>query len=123
MTRSGTGSIGTAVTFTYTSPGSVGKPALFGWSLGTSPGIDLGGLRVLPLNGDFLFEAAWYGNSILTPTWVALNGASQAQAMLTIPNDPLFIGFTTYVAGITWDSAYHYGIKTWSLPVAVTVIP
>jgi hypothetical protein len=123
LTRSGTGSIGTAVTFTYTSPGSVGKSALFSWSLGTSPGIGLGGLRVLPLNGDFLFEAAWYGNSILTPTWVALNGASQAQSVLTIPNDPLLIGFTSYVAGITWDSAYHYGIKTWSLPVAVTVIP
>lgn len=123
LTRSGAGNVGSTVTFTYTSPGSVGKTAFFGWSLGTTPGIDLGGLRVLPLNGDFLFEAAWYGNSILTPTWVTLDGASQAVSVMTIPNQPWIVGLTSHIAGITWDSAYHYGIKTWSAPVAVTPIP
>jgi len=123
LSVAGSGSIGTNVTFTYTSPGSVGRAALFGWSLGTSPGINLGGGRVLPLNGDFLFEAAWYGNPILSPTWVTLNGASQAQAVLTIPNEPWIVGLTSHVAGITWDPAYHFGIKTWSLPIAVTPIP
>lgn len=67
----------------------------------------------LPLNGDFLFEAAWYGNSILTPTWVTLDGASQAVSVMTIPNQPWIVGLTSHIAGITWDSAYHYGIKTW----------
>lgn len=123
LTKVGSGSIGTAVTFTYTSPGSAGRAALFGWSLGTAPGIDLGGGRVLPLNGDFLFEAAWFGNPMLAPSWVTLNGAGQAQAVLTIPNEPLLVGLTSHVAGITWDAAYHFGIKTWSLPLAITPIP
>jgi hypothetical protein len=123
LTRSGAGNIGTNVTFTYSSPGSVGSLAFFGWALGTSPGINLGGGRVLPLNGDFLFEAAWYGNPILAPTWVPLDAASQAQAVLAIPNAPWIVGMTTHVAGITWDPAWHFGIKVWSLPVAVTPIP
>ncbi len=123
LARTGSGQIGTQVTFTYTSPGAAGRTALFGWSLGTSPGIDLGGQRVLPLNGDFLFEAAWFGNPILAPTWVALNANAQAQSVLTIPNEPLLVGITTFVAGITFDPAYHYGIRTWSQPIAVTPIP
>jgi hypothetical protein len=123
LTRVGAGNIGTNVTFTYTSPGDAGKSALIGWSMGTTPGIDLGGLRVLPLNGDFLFEAAWYGNPILSPTWVTLDGAHQAQSALAIPNAPWVAGLTSYFAGITWDPAYHFGIKTWSLPLAVTPIP
>jgi len=123
LVKAGAGNIGTNVTFTYTSPNSAGAMAFFGWSMGTSPGLSLGGGRVLPLNGDFLFDAAWYGNPVLAPTWVPLNGASQAQSVLAIPNAPWVVGFTSYVAGITWDPAWHFGIKTWSPPVAVTPIP
>jgi len=123
LTKVGAGNIGTNVTFTYTSPGDAGKTALFGWSQATSPGISLGGLRVLPLNGDFLFEAAWFGNPILSPTWVTLDVAHQGQSVLAIPNAPWVVGLTSHFAGITFDAAYHYGIKTWSLPLAVTPIP
>jgi hypothetical protein len=123
LTKVGSGAVGTAVTFTYTSPGDAGRTMLFGWSLGTTPGIDLGGLRVLPLNGDFLFEAAWFGNPVLAPSWNLLSPAHQAQCTLSIPPEPLLVGFTSHVAGITFDAAWHYGIKTWSAPVAVTVIP
>lgn len=123
LMRAGTGQIGTTVTFTYTSPGSAGATCLFGWSLGTSPGIDLGGLRVVPLNNDFLMEAAISGNPILGPSWQTLDGNAQAQATLVIPNAPQFVGLTTYVGGITWDAGWSRGIKTWSAPVAVTPIP
>ena len=63
------------------------------------------------------------GNPILAPTWVTLNGAHQAQSVLALPNAPWVVGLTSHVAGITWDPAYHFGIKTWSLPLAVTPIP
>ncbi|MCA8976408.1 MAG: hypothetical protein KDC98_16940 [Planctomycetes bacterium] len=123
LSSAGAGNLGTNVTFTYTSPGDAGKLALFGWSLGTTPGLDIGGTRIIPLNPDFLFTAAVSGNSFLAPTWTALNSSSQATSVLTIPNQAWLVGFTTYVAGITFDPAYHYGVKTWSNPIAVTPIP
>lgn len=123
LTKVGTGSVGTNVTFTYVSPGDAGKQAFFGWSFGTAPGIDLGGLRVLPLNNDFLFQNAWIGNPFLAPTWVTLDGSGQAQSVFAIPNLSWVIGITSYVGGITFDPAYQYSIKTWSAPVGVTIIP
>ncbi len=122
-TKVGSGSIGTAVTFTYTSPGDAGKTALIGWSLFTTPGISLGDQRVIPLNHDFLFDWALSGNPVLSPTWVTLNGAAQAQSVMLIPNEAWLIGFTTWVAGITIDPAFQYTIKTWSQPVAVPILP
>jgi hypothetical protein len=121
--KAGSERIGTVVTFTYTSPGDAGRVHLFGWSLGTSPGIDLGGLRRIPLNPDFLLEAAIRTNPFLAPTWGTLDGAGQAQCSLAIPNDALLVGLTTYVAGITWDPGYAFGIKKWSPPVSVTPLP
>jgi Zinc carboxypeptidase len=123
LTKVGSGSIGTTVTFTYTSPGDLGRQVFFGWSFGTAPGIDLGGLRVLPLNNDFLFQNAWIGNPFLAPTWGVLGGSEQAQAVLTLPNEAWLVGITTYVGGITFDPAWHYGIKSWSPPVGVTIVP
>jgi hypothetical protein len=123
LTKSGSESIGTTVTFTYTSPGDAGKIALFGWSLGTSPGIDLGGLRVIPLRADFLFEAAVRGNPVLAPTWTTLSAAHQSQSFLVIPNTPAVVGLSSYVAGITFDLAWQFGIKTWSQAVIVTPQP
>ena len=108
---------------TYTSPGDGGKLALFGWSLGTAPGFSVGDQRVIPLNPDFLFSAAVSGNTFLAPTWVALNGAGQQTSVLSIPNQPWLVGFTSHIAGITFDSAYQFGIKTWSQPISVTPIP
>jgi hypothetical protein len=121
--KQGTERIGTVVTFTYTSPGDAGRACLTGWAMGTSPGIDLGGLRVIPLNPDFLMQAAMAGNPILAPTWGTLDGAGQAQCFLAIPNDPIVVGFTTWFAGITWDPAYTWGVKKWSAPISVTPLP
>lgn len=123
LSAAGSFRIGTSVGFTYTHANGTGLPALFGWSLGTSPGIALGGLRTLPLNGDFLFEAAWFGNPVLAPSWHTLDAQGQAHAVLSIPNEPLLVGLTTHVAGITFDPGYHHGVRTWSAPVAVTPIP
>lgn len=123
LARSGAGNIGTNVNFTYTSPGDAGKLALIGWALDTTPGLSLGGQRAIPLNPDFLFSAALSGNAFLTPTWLGLDGAGQGQSVLSIPNQPWVVGFTSYFAGITFDPAYHYGVKTWSNPIAVTPIP
>lgn len=123
MVRAGTGGLGTQVTFTYRSPGDSGKQVLFGWSLGTVPGIALGGQRVLPLNHDFLFDAALAGNPVLAPTWTALDTASEVQCVLWIPADPGLVGITSHVAGITVDPAFQHFIKCWSTPVAVTIVP
>ncbi|MFO1076663.1 MAG: M14 family zinc carboxypeptidase [Planctomycetota bacterium] len=123
LAKTGAGNLGTNVNFTYTSPGDAGKLALIGWSLGTSPGTPLGGLRVIPLNGDFLFTAALSGNSFLQPTWIALDAAGAGQSTLSIPNLPWLVGFTTHFAGITFDPAYQHGVKTWSSAIAVTPIP
>ena len=123
MVRAGAGGIGTSVTFTYRSPGDSGKQVLFGWSLGTTPGIPLGGQRVLPLNHDFLFDAALVGNPVLAPTWNVLDAASEAQCVLSIPADPWLVGIRSHVAGITVDPAFQHFIKCWSTPVAVTILP
>lgn len=119
----GNGSIGTTVTYTYTSPGDAGKDVLFGWSFGTTPGIPLGGQRVIPLNHDLLFDLALAGSPFLAPTWTSLDGAAHAQSIMTIPPETWLIGFSTYVAGITIDPAYQFTIKTWSAPVLVTFVP
>jgi len=42
---------------------------------------------------------------------------------LSIPNQPWVVGFTSYFAGITFDSAYQSGVKTWSQPIIVIPIP
>lgn len=123
IAKTGSGSIGTSVAFTYQSPGDAGKTALIGWSLGTTPGIPLGANRVIPLNHDLLFDLALGGNVVLSPTWVALDAAAQAQSTMTIPNETWLIGITSYVAGITVDPAYQYTIKTWSQPTSVTIAP
>ena len=123
LTKAGSGSIGTQVVFTYGSPGDAGKQVLFGWSLGTAPGIALGGQRTLPLNADFLLELALAGNPILAPTWTTLGPGDQAQCALTIPNETWLIGVTSYVAGITIDPAWQHTIKCWSPPVGVTIAP
>lgn len=123
LAKTGSERLGTAVGFTYTSPGDAGKLVLFGWSLSTTPGLPLSGQRVLPLTPDFLFDAAVAGNPVLAPTWTALDGQDRATATLAIPNDPLVLGLTSYVAGITIDPAYSLGVKTWSAPVAVTPLP
>ncbi len=123
IAKSGSERIGTTVTFTYTSPGDVGLLGLFGWSLGTSPGTSLGGGRVLPLNADFLLQAALNGNPFLSPTWVILDGNGQAQSSLNIPNQPWVVGLTTWIGGITSDPSYSRQIKKFSQPVSVTPVP
>jgi hypothetical protein len=122
IVKSGSEQIGTSVTFTYTSPGDGGGVYFVGWALGTNPGTHLGGCRYLPLNPDFLLEAALSGNPFLTPTWGMLNGAGQGQSALHIPNQTWVIGLTTWIAGVTVDPAYNFTIKKFSQPVSVTPI-
>ena len=54
---------------------------------------------------------------------VAVDASGQAQCLLAIPNSPLLVGLTTFVAGITWEPGYAWGIKKWSPPVSVTALP
>ncbi|GAB4136757.1 MAG: hypothetical protein Fur0037_01520 [Planctomycetota bacterium] len=123
IAKSGSERIGSTVTLTYGSPGDAGQACLIGWSLGTSPGFALGGLRVIPLNPDFLFEAAMRGTSVLSPTWGVLDGAGTHQALLQIPNMPSLIGFTTYFAGITFDPSYSRTVEKFSPAIGVTPVP
>jgi hypothetical protein len=123
IVKNGTGSLGTVVTFTYTSPGDAGRMGFCGWALDTAPGINLGDQRVIPLNNDPFFQAAWVGNPFLSPTWDTLNGADQMQSVLIVPNQAWLVGLTTWFGGLTFDSAWQSGVKTWSQPVSVTVIP
>lgn len=121
--KSGTGQLGTTVTFTYTSFGDAGKQALIGWSMDTTPGIDLGYGRVIPLNNDALMAAALTGNPFLSPTWTTLQGFGTAQSVLIIPNVPWLVGITTYFGGITVDGNYQGSVKTWSNSLPVTIVP
>ncbi len=123
LTAQGSPRIGTTMTFDYTSPGDAGDVCLFGWSLGTAPGIPLGGGRAIPLNGDFLFEAMLRGNSALSPSWQLLDAVGHASAQLVIPNIPGLVGFTSHIAGITFDAGYAAGVEQWSAPLSITVLP
>ena len=123
IVKSGTERIGSVVTLTYTSPGDAGKLALMGWSLGTQPGIALSGLRTIPLNFDFLMQAALSGNPVLAPTFGFLDGNAQLTSWLTLPNDPFVVGLTTYCAGITSDPSYSAALQKWSAPIAITPLP
>ncbi|HEX6812018.1 MAG TPA: M14 family zinc carboxypeptidase [Planctomycetota bacterium] len=122
-TKTGTGAVGTSVVFTYTSPGDAGKTVWFGWSLGTAPGLPIGDQRFLPFNYDIFLEASWSGTPFLFPSWTTLDGAGQAQASMHIPNFAWLAGLTTWVGGVTFDPLYQIGIKTWSAPIPVTIIP
>ncbi len=123
IVKVGTGALGTVVDFTYTSPGDAGRMSFFGWALDTTPGIPLGDQRVVPLNNDPFFQAAWIGNPFLSPTFGTLNGADQAQCVLIVPNAAWLVGLTTWVGGLTLDPAWLGGVKTWSQPVPVTIVP
>jgi len=116
----GTGQLGTPLTVTYTSPGDAGLTYFIGWSLGTAPGVPLG-TRTLPLTYDFLFEAALVGNPILQNNWGTLSPLGQGVATLTVPNDPLTLGFQVFFAGATLDPDYVAGVKKFSQPVQVIV--
>jgi hypothetical protein len=85
--------------------------------------VPLGDQRWLPFNYDLFLEAAWLGNPFLSPTWPTLDGNAQAQCVLYIPPFAWLAGLTTWVGGVTFDPAYQIGIKTWSAPIAVTIIP
>jgi hypothetical protein len=123
LVKSGTERIGSVVTLTYTSPGDAGKLALMGWSLGTQPGIALPGLRTIPLNFDFLMQAALSGNPVLSPTLAVLDASAQLTSHLALPNDPFVIGLTSYCAGITSDASYTGALQKWSAPVSITPQP
>lgn len=123
LTKSGSERIGTTVDLTYTSPGDAGQVCLIGWSLGTAPGIALGGLRTLPLNGDFLFEAAMRGNPVLAPTWGVLDGLDQHRAQMALPNATFVVGLTTWCAGITFDAGYSRTVEKFSAAISVTPLP
>lgn len=123
LTKSGSERIGTNVNLTYTSPGDAGQLAWIGWSLGTTPGIALGGLRVLPLNPDFLFQAAANGTPVLLGNWGILDGNDQLPAQFVLPNLPFLVGFTTSFAGVTFDPGYSHLVEKYSAPISVTPLP
>jgi predicted deacylase len=123
MAKQGTERIGTVVNLTYTSPGDAGAVAFVAWSMSTTPGIQVGGGRVIPMVHDFLFDAALNGNPILAPTWLLLDANAQAFSALTIPNEPWVVGLGSYVNGITWDANYHQTLKKWSQPVHIVPLP
>ena len=82
-----------------------------------------GDQRWLPFNYDLFLEAAWVGNPFLAPTWTTLDANAQAQCVLSIPPFAWLAGLTTWVGGVTFDPAYQIGIKTWGVPIPVTIIP
>ncbi|MCY2955719.1 MAG: M14 family zinc carboxypeptidase [Planctomycetota bacterium] len=123
LVKSGSERIGTTVSLVYTSPGDQGKLGLMGWSLGTQPGIDLGGLRTIPLNFDFLMQSSLAGNPVLAPTFGILDGSARMVSFFALPNDAFVIGLTTYCAGITSDPTYSHLIQKWSPAVSITPLP
>ncbi len=104
-------------------------PYVLAFAFNTSPGIDLGDGRFVPLNDDLLFQATFdpliapaYG---LLNSYGVMNNNGKATATLTIPNQTNLVGLTVYTAfGLINDSApYPYNVINYSYAVPITILP
>lgn len=106
ITATGSPTIGSVVTLDLDFPGMGGANYVVLPSLGTAPGIDINGARILDLAMDELMlqaaaapDAAPFFNLAGT-----LDGSGHAQATFTVPNDSALFGENVYFAGLTLGS-------------------
>lgn len=125
LVASGTNQLGTTTTLTYTSPGDSGATYWVTLSQSTSPGLDLGGSRVVPLTPDVFFQSMVKTPNILLNNHIGtLPGSDQIVANLTIPNIPALAGLQLFVGGLTIDLNYNGFVKKFTqTSTPITFLP
>jgi hypothetical protein len=121
LQKVGSDRIGSTTSLTYTSTGDVGERYWVVLALGTTPGIDIGAGRILPLNPDGLFFASLVG--LLTNNAGILPASGQVTAGLPLPNIPGLVGIRLYAGGITENTSYLNAVKNYSAAVAIVIQP
>ncbi len=121
IAKSGTDRIGTTTSLTYTSTNDGNETYWIVIAAGTSPGIDIGGGRSVPLNADAVFLASLRPGVLLNNNTGTLSASGKATATFPIPNIPAFIGLTVYAGGITQNSNYLNFVKNYSGSIAIKI--
>lgn len=122
LSKLGTDRIGTTTDLTYLSTGDVGETYIILLSLGTSPGIDAGADRVVPLNPDIAFSAS-LPPGILVNNLGKLPASGQVTSKFPIPNITAFVGLQLYAAGVTVNAKYLASVKNFSAAVGISIKP
>ena len=125
LTPAGTNQLGTTTTLTYNSPGDAGALYWVTMALTTSPGLDLGGCRTVPLTPDQFFVGMAKSPNILMNNHIGtLPAGDTAVANLTIPNIPALANLTIYVGGLTVDLNYNGFVKKFTpTSTQITFVP
>ena len=119
---SGTGRLGTTVTFSLLANDDPGIPYQAGTSFGTGP-IPLGS-RTLGLRPDQLLAASASGSwpMIFEAYTGSIGPNGTATAKIHIPNFAVLVGLRLHTAFVTFDPPQPFGIKSISNAAAFTII-
>lgn len=123
LTKTGTDQIGTTTTLDYSSPGDAGAIYWVTLSGSDTPGLNLGGLRTVPLTPDSLMISMAFPNALLLNQIGTLPPSETATASLVIPNLPAIVGLTLFAGGLTIDTQYTAGIKKFTAATPITFQP
>lgn len=63
----------------------------------------------------------WRKNRRMTNNWGFLDVTDRGICTVSIPNDPLLVGFQAFFAGVTMNPAYTSGVKKFSPAVSLTI--
>ncbi|MAG56089.1 MAG: hypothetical protein CMJ83_07345 [Planctomycetes bacterium] len=113
---------GVTTSLDISSPADPNLAFVCGFSLGTSPGINLGMGQIVPLTWDFLFDLSITpNNGIFVNNIGALSGAGTATAMIVTPNLPALTGLTIYAAFAVAGPNSPTGIGTISSALTIPI--
>jgi hypothetical protein len=119
---SGPATVGTTTTIDLLSASDPNASYVCALSLGTTPGIVLSDMRVIPVNlDDLLFLSVTPGNGILINALGSLSGAGQASLPLLVPNLPALVGLSVYSAFVVADPLDPTGVGTISPSLTITI--
>ncbi len=97
--------------------GDPGRGYWIPMALGSTPGVQVGP-RHLPINPDGLLLLSAQPN--LAPNYIGhmgtLDAQGRAKASLLLPRSTALLGFKLTFIGMTFETGYPLGIKTWSAP-------
>jgi hypothetical protein len=111
LTHAGAAGIGSVMTIVYRDPTNAGLPFALGAALGNS-GFAWGG-RIVPLDPDWLLFGT-FGTSVpgYSSGWGGVLGASGETTASLTNLDPVLVGWTFWVGGLTWNISQPFGIGT-----------
>ncbi len=113
--------IGTIKSINLSSPADPNAGFVCAVSMGSTPGIALPDLRVIPLNADsLLFMSLTPANGVLANNIATLSSAGTALVNFTIPNLPSLIGLTVQAAFVVAAPGTTTGISTISPALPIT---